>query len=961
MKFNLVFCVPGMPFEGNTLETQSLGGSETAGLSMAKEMAKRGHMVRMFCGTTGISKCADGVEYLPLSYFNSFAGSTPHDVCIVQRTPEIFGSHFASKLNVLWAHDMALLRNSAMLRRSLWNVDKVMTVSRFHTDNYKQVYGLPEDLFYTSRNGVDLSMTPELKPRNHKLMVYAARPERGLDVMLESILPKILEREPDARLIVCGYDNTVPQMVPFYEHLKGLVAKFPLNATWAGHLTKAQLYDLYVSAGVYVYPTPSPKAKDFREVSCISAMEAQMCGLPMVTSNAGALLETLSPEAGVLFEGDPWTPDYQNRFVDEVVLLMSGGDKWAQMSAAGRTRAAQLSWASLAEEWECFFTEQILKNNNNPERLARHLLRHSDVIVASGIAKEEGFMPLQKEIDAGWGFIGDKESVREQYEKIGQTHTDVFEASAYEPRYKLLVEKLKEESGIKRVLDFGCAHGSYAGNLSNRYPELEILGVDVDKYSIEWAERNRDTRVTNKENLSYMIGDADIDLSAVVEKGGLFDALIAFEVLEHTDEPWAMVDKLERWVRPGGKILITTPYGPWEEDSYHTYPHRCHVWELGFDELREMFGKKKCVSIESVYQGHSQVQDAPLGFNMTIYTKSDAPTGTVNVERKKQVQRPRQTVSLSMICGQGAEETLGWALDSVKTVADETVIADCGMSEAALAIAYAYGAKIIQGMNPREVGFDEARNLTLPYCTMDWVLWMDSDERLTDPQRIHKYLRENIYHGYSIRQHHFAVDTAFSPDLPVRLFRNRPCDGKTVKFYGSCHEHPEIGLNEGIGQVIVLSDVNIAHVGYLAESGRKRRFFRNFPLMQMSLRKYPDRLLNKYFVMRDNTILNGYEMQQTGGVITESVRTRAQEVIDLYRAHFCGKGTYMGADSTEYYSQACKTLGLGAEVAFCVNSAESGVPHPEVKVYRFATTSDLQAELSRRAHDALDSYCSPAW
>lgn len=968
MNLSLVFCIPGMPFDGDSLQNQSLGGSETAGLSMAKEMAKKGHMVKMFCNTSKLSRDKEGVEYYPLQFFKTFASTTPHDVCIVQRAPEMFARRIESKLNVLWVHDLPLLRQAKTFKAALWNVDKVMTVSSYHTERIKKVYKLPDSIFMTSRNGIDSSLIPVIKEkglRNFNQLVYAARPERGLDNLLETILPKLIKRNPNIKLMVCGYDNTTDAMREFYDYLKGLIAKYPKNAVWLGHLTKPELYKLYSESGAYVYPTPSKRAEGFREVSCISAMEAQMCGLPIITSNRGALGETIpnakegeNKEAGILIEGDPWTEEYQDEFVEEVLSISMGDhERWKKMAINGMNHASTLSWEGLAEDWTTKFLSFIKERNDSKTRLANHLLRRSDVIVAEKLAEELGDEGLKTEINQGWAFIKDKETTREQYEKIGQTHTDVFAQTSGEPRFKMLVNKFKEHPEIKSVLDFGCAHGSYAIHLSNQFPELIIQGVDVDKYSVEWANKHKENHAEHKDHLNFMVGDADIDLSG----HELYDALIAFEVLEHTDKPWEVIEKLERWVKPGGKIFITTPYGPWEEDSYHTYPHRCHVWELGFDELREMFKDKKNVVIESQYCGSSTVQGIPLGFNFTTYTKSEATTEEINVERKMSLQRPRQTVSLSMICGPGAEKTLEWALDSVKTIADEIIIADCGMSNEAVKIALKYHAKIIEGKNPREFGFDEARNVTLPHCTKDWILWLDSDERIMDGKNIHKYLRENMYHGYSIKQHHFAVDTSFNPDLPVRLFRNRPYEGKTLKFFGSCHEHPEIGLNEGTGPVIVLSDVNIAHVGYLAESGRKQRFFRNYPLMQMSIRKYPDRLLNKYFQMRDSMILNNYELGANGGKPSQAITERCQEVIDLYREFFCGKGSYMNTDAIEFYSQACRMLGIGAEVAFAVNSAQEKVPQPEVKVYRFADEKDLQAELALKAKEAMGEFCSPDW
>ena len=97
---NIVLYVNGMNFDGNTLKEKSLGGSETAGLCMARELAKRGHRVTMFSNTEKAGKI-DGVIYQPIALFQGYASITPIDVCIVQRVPEIFANQFKSKINIL--------------------------------------------------------------------------------------------------------------------------------------------------------------------------------------------------------------------------------------------------------------------------------------------------------------------------------------------------------------------------------------------------------------------------------------------------------------------------------------------------------------------------------------------------------------------------------------------------------------------------------------------------------------------------------------------------------------------------------------------------------------------------------------------------------------------------------------------------------------------------------------------
>jgi hypothetical protein len=107
----------------------------------------------------------------------------------------------------------------------------------------------------------------------------------------------------------------------------------------------------------------------------------------------------------------------------------------------------------------------------------------------------------------------------------------------------------------------------------------------------------------------------------------------------------------------------------------------------------------------------------------------------------------------------------------------------------------------------------------------------------------------------------------------------------------------------------VLPDVHIAHVGYLVESGRQQRFVRNFPMLEADQKKYPERLLQKCIVMRDNMIRVNYELRQNGANVTPEIAALCEQTVDLYKQYFLGKSFFMASDPLEYYSEALRFLG----------------------------------------------------
>lgn len=120
-------------------------------------------------------------------------------------------------------------------------------------------------------------------------------------------------------------------------------------------------------------------------------------------------------------------------------------------------------------------------------------------------------------------------------------------------RFKYVADVIRREVP-KRVLDVGCGTGLLLTMpLARRFPETVFIGVDIHVPTIEFARTK-----FRLPNLRFMLVE---ELDA-----GLFDLIIASEVLEHVTDPEAFAAWVRSRLASDGKVFLTIPngYGPFE-------------------------------------------------------------------------------------------------------------------------------------------------------------------------------------------------------------------------------------------------------------------------------------------------------------------------------------------------------------------------------------------------------------
>ena len=931
----------GMPFNGKTIFEKSLGGSETAAYYLARELARRGHNVKVFT-THPEEGTWDGVEYINCgepteacpfgSKFHFFAANTPQDVLIVQRQPKAFHYQWASKVNILQCHDLGLYRQSNDVGESLWNLSAITGVSAWHCDQMAKVYPVPRDRFTVIPNGVDLDMYDSI-PATEKFtndgtlrLLYQSRPERGLEHLVRpgGIMDRL--RDYPVHLHVCAYDCTVPEMVGYYAQLEAWAELLP-NVSMLGALSKPDLVAVQKAMDLLVYPT------EFEEVSCITAMEAMAAHLPMITSEVAALPETCADSGTILIQLKDGKAD-EDAFVEE--LIKQAGDYSRALQRGAQMDAARgVSWEKAGFDLELLCSSLLNKRSGSAIAMAKSAIEYSDIDVARyANEKRQAFandfhanetilaMKLDRELTEMYAFTDSPEAYKAHYAKHQGAYYDgpgesaIGEDVTNTPRFRGTVlsasPKIKASGGKGlQVLDYGCAHGHYLVPLAKALPDSHLTGVDISARAIGAA-----TRWVQQEGLGNVtLVNAGQEWLDEEKNAGKFDIVFACEVVEHVISYEDLLNQFRAVLKPDGVLIITTPYGRWEwigREACKT--GREHLRQFERQDLVDLFGKHK-FDIICAPSGQDQGGVAIGSWITSVTFNGDEPLGKIDLQRKMRQYATRQTVSACYIVKNG-ENIFRRSLDSIADYVDEVVIGvDKTTTDRTQRVIDDFReanpwlpVRSYDIDSPTEIGFDAARNAVHDGAEGDWIFWLDADEEVIGAPQLHKYLKPSLCDGVHFPQVHYSTQPAavIATDRPCRLYRN----GIGARIYGLVHEHVEVEIGKAVPNAIMRDDIQFCHSGYITEEVRRKRFQRNMPLLIKDLEKYPDRTLNKFLYMRDAA--QGIAFNPRGG----SVEVQdAQRVVDMFSEMLDHPGpvSRILIDSLNYYSLCVEILGTGFE------------------------------------------------
>jgi len=225
----------------------------------------------------------------------------------------------------------------------------IITVSQTACRHIAKTFEIPEDKLRVIYNGIDtdiFSPFPKVNHLKNRLLVVISRDTavKGLRYMLEALA--ILRQKHNLELIVVAKetDNSTTKELIINLGIKDYV-KF------IDEIDTAELVNQYRLANIVAIPS-------IYEGFGLPAAEAMACGVPVVSTTAGALPEIVG-DAGILVP-----PADAKALAEAISALVVSPNKRKHLSEMGRKRVMQMfNWRDTAQRTADVYAEAIKFQN----------------------------------------------------------------------------------------------------------------------------------------------------------------------------------------------------------------------------------------------------------------------------------------------------------------------------------------------------------------------------------------------------------------------------------------------------------------------------------------------------------------------------------------------------------------------------------------------------------------------
>jgi glycosyltransferase involved in cell wall biosynthesis len=236
------------------------------------------------------------------------------------------------------------LFRSFMFRASFRKCRAVIAVSEFTRRDLIEKFHLSPDFVSTVREGVDLTVVPNLERREltrHKFLLPArffyypvtCAPHKNHAVLIEAFAKCQHQSGADLQLIFTGRKTAL------YDNLEHRIGELGLSASvrHLGYVTHNEVLDIMSLSSALVFPS------EFEGFG-IPLLEAMQCGTPVIASNRSSIPE-VTGEAALHLD-----PHDANLWAEAMTRILSDAPLREGLVSQGLENVQRFSWDTCAEQ-----------------------------------------------------------------------------------------------------------------------------------------------------------------------------------------------------------------------------------------------------------------------------------------------------------------------------------------------------------------------------------------------------------------------------------------------------------------------------------------------------------------------------------------------------------------------------------------------------------------------------------
>jgi glycosyltransferase involved in cell wall biosynthesis len=357
--------VSSIVFNTNTPSNKPLEEAESGACYLTEQLAARGHSVTLISNTadTGLFRGVqcEGINCLNAEYFSS----NNFDAIILQNSAENI-LYMRSILPaqtplILWTgHDSDQPALGHLLKPEIREaLDYVVGVSNWHRGRLRQNFQLDPESCVVMKNAISpsfenmfssLEELKQSKTTDSPSLFYTSTPFRGLSLLLP-LFSNLQQQIPEVKLEIFSSMAVYQQAETSEFQALYDQCKATKNCQYHGAIPQPQLAEKMKSLSILCYPNIFP------ETSCIAVMEAMAAGSFILTSDLGALSETLGGWGYLESVGfctvKEYAPSFFKAMIETVNRVLKGEDSlWQWLWEQTKDINENYTWKKRAEEWE---------------------------------------------------------------------------------------------------------------------------------------------------------------------------------------------------------------------------------------------------------------------------------------------------------------------------------------------------------------------------------------------------------------------------------------------------------------------------------------------------------------------------------------------------------------------------------------------------------------------------------